>query len=92
MVVSSTADSDRQTHPLSPGTRRPSKSCETSSETAPFSPGDDIAKAPLATFFRSKHIVDAMNYLDPLAGAIGNHEFDYSPYVFRRRTESSSFP
>jgi len=54
--------------------------------------GDDIAKAPLATFFRGKHIVDAMNYLDPLAGAIGNHEFDYSPYLLRRRVKSSSFP
>ena len=62
------------------------------SNSAFLATGDDIAKAPLATFFRGKHIVDAMNYIDPLAGAIGNHEFDYSPSVFRRRTESSSFP
>jgi 2',3'-cyclic-nucleotide 2'-phosphodiesterase/3'-nucleotidase len=54
--------------------------------------GDDIAKAPLATPFRGKHIVDAMNYLDPFAAAIGNHEFDYSAYLFERRAQSSSFP
>jgi 2',3'-cyclic-nucleotide 2'-phosphodiesterase (5'-nucleotidase family) len=54
--------------------------------------GDDIAKAPLATFFRGKHVIDAMNYLDPLAGAIGNHEFDYSAFLLRRRMASSSFP
>lgn len=54
--------------------------------------GDDIAKAPLATFFRGKHIVDAMNYLDPLADVIGNHEFDYSAFLFRQRMEDSSFP
>ena len=54
--------------------------------------GDDIAKAPLATVLLGKHIVDAMNYLDPLAGVIGNHEFDYGDVLLRRRMADSSFP
>jgi 2',3'-cyclic-nucleotide 2'-phosphodiesterase (5'-nucleotidase family) len=54
--------------------------------------GDDIAKSPLATLLGGRHITDALNYLQPAAAAIGNHEFDYGTPVLRRRIAESSFP
>jgi 2',3'-cyclic-nucleotide 2'-phosphodiesterase (5'-nucleotidase family) len=54
--------------------------------------GDDVAKAPIATVLRGLHVVDAMNYLDPLAAVVGNHEFDYGDFILRRRMGASTFP
>ena len=53
--------------------------------------GDDIAKAPLATPLRGRHVIDALNYLDPAVAAIGNHEFDYGVSTLRERVDGSSF-
>jgi 5'-nucleotidase / UDP-sugar diphosphatase len=65
---------------------------EEHSNSAVIATGDDIGKAPLAAALQGRHIVEAMNALDPLVNVIGNHEFDFGLEPLERRIDDSSFP
>ncbi|PSP75655.1 bifunctional metallophosphatase/5'-nucleotidase [Halobacteriales archaeon QS_1_68_20] len=54
--------------------------------------GDDLAPSIMGLVHQGEHMVEALNYLDPLAVGAGNHEFDFGIDVATDRFEASEFP
>ncbi|NHN46506.1 bifunctional metallophosphatase/5'-nucleotidase [Halostella sp. JP-L12] len=54
--------------------------------------GDDLAPSIMGLIHEGEHMVEALNYLDPLAVGVGNHEFDFGIDVATERFADSTFP
>lgn len=54
--------------------------------------GDDVAKSPYVSKYRGRHMIEALNYLNPDVETYGNHEFDFSVDVLAARVGESNFP
>ncbi len=54
--------------------------------------GDDLAPSIMGLIHQGEHMIEALNYLDPLAVGAGNHEFDFGVDVATDRFEASEFP
>lgn len=54
--------------------------------------GDDLAPSIMGLIHEGKHMIEALNYLDPLAIGVGNHEFDFGIDVATQRFKDSEFP
>ncbi|WP_290819504.1 bifunctional UDP-sugar hydrolase/5'-nucleotidase [Halovivax sp.] len=54
--------------------------------------GDDLAPSLLGLEFQGEHVIPALNYMEPAAIGVGNHEFDFGADVAIERFEESTFP
>ncbi|WP_265108105.1 bifunctional metallophosphatase/5'-nucleotidase [Halosolutus halophilus] len=54
--------------------------------------GDDIAPSIMGLAYEGAHMIEALNYMDPLAVGAGNHEFDFGIDVAVDRFAESEFP
>jgi 2',3'-cyclic-nucleotide 2'-phosphodiesterase (5'-nucleotidase family) len=54
--------------------------------------GDDLAPSIMGLIHEGEHMIEALNYMDPLAIGVGNHEFDFGIDVATQRFEDSEFP
>jgi len=54
--------------------------------------GDDFSPSTMGFEFHGEHMVEALNYLDPVVDGVGNHEFDFGVENATTRFEDSTFP
>jgi 2',3'-cyclic-nucleotide 2'-phosphodiesterase (5'-nucleotidase family) len=54
--------------------------------------GDDLSPSIMGLVHEGEHMIEALNYLDPLAIGAGNHEFDFGIDVATDRFAESEFP
>jgi len=54
--------------------------------------GDDFSPSVMGFEFHGEHMVEALNYLDPVVDGVGNHEFDFGIDNAVERFENSRFP
>jgi 2',3'-cyclic-nucleotide 2'-phosphodiesterase (5'-nucleotidase family) len=54
--------------------------------------GDDLGPSILGLVHQGEHMIEALNYLDPLAIGVGNHEFDFGIDNATKRFGESDFP
>jgi 2',3'-cyclic-nucleotide 2'-phosphodiesterase (5'-nucleotidase family) len=54
--------------------------------------GDDLAPSIMGLVHEGEHVNEALNYMDPLAVGVGNHEFDFGIDVATDRFAESEFP
>jgi 5'-nucleotidase/UDP-sugar diphosphatase len=54
--------------------------------------GDMIQGNPWANLFEGKSTIEVMNAMDFTAMALGNHEFDFSQEVLKKRIQEARFP
>ena len=54
--------------------------------------GDDFSPSVMGFEFHGEHMVEALNYLDPVVDGVGNHEFDFGIDNAVKRFENSRFP
>ncbi|PSQ46216.1 bifunctional metallophosphatase/5'-nucleotidase [Halobacteriales archaeon SW_6_65_15] len=54
--------------------------------------GDDFSPSTMGFEFHGEHVVEALNYLDPVVDGVGNHEFDFGIENAIERFENSEFP
>jgi len=54
--------------------------------------GDDFSPSTMGFEFHGEHVVDALNYLDPVVDGVGNHEFDFGVDNAATRFQNSEFP
>lgn len=54
--------------------------------------GDDLGPSILGLVHEGEHMIEALDYMDPLAVGVGNHEFDFGVDVATDRFEASDFP
>jgi 2',3'-cyclic-nucleotide 2'-phosphodiesterase (5'-nucleotidase family) len=54
--------------------------------------GDDFSPSTMGFEFHGEHMVEALNYLDPVVDGVGNHEFDFGVENAVERFQNSEFP
>ena len=54
--------------------------------------GDDLGPSIMGLVHEGEHVIEALDYLDPLAVGVGNHEFDFGIDTATERFEASDFP
>jgi len=54
--------------------------------------GDDFSPSTMGFEFHGEHVVEALNYLDPVVDGVGNHEFDFGVDNAATRFQNSEFP
>lgn len=54
--------------------------------------GDDFSPSTLGFEFHGEHMVEALNYLDPVVDGCGNHDFDFGVENAVKRFRNSTFP
>jgi 2',3'-cyclic-nucleotide 2'-phosphodiesterase (5'-nucleotidase family) len=54
--------------------------------------GDDFSPSTMGFEFKGEHVIEALNYLDPVVNGVGNHEFDFGIENAVERFEESEFP
>jgi 2',3'-cyclic-nucleotide 2'-phosphodiesterase (5'-nucleotidase family) len=54
--------------------------------------GDDFSPSTMGFEFHGEHVVEALNYLDPVVDGVGNHEFDFGVDNATTRFQESTFP
>lgn len=54
--------------------------------------GDDFSPSVMGFEFKGEHMVDALNYLDPVVDGVGNHEFDFGLDNAVEQFQDSTFP
>ncbi|WP_435345927.1 bifunctional metallophosphatase/5'-nucleotidase [Haloarchaeobius sp. HRN-SO-5] len=54
--------------------------------------GDDLAPSILGLVHEGEHMIEALNYMDPVAIGAGNHEFDFGIDVATERFGESEVP
>ncbi|WP_232685634.1 bifunctional metallophosphatase/5'-nucleotidase [Halobacterium zhouii] len=54
--------------------------------------GDDFSPSTMGFEFHGEHMVEALNYLDPVVNGVGNHEFDFGVDNASARFQNSTYP
>ena len=54
--------------------------------------GDDFSPSVMGFEFKGEHMVEALNYLDPVVDGVGNHEFDFGIDNAVEQFQNSTFP
>jgi len=54
--------------------------------------GDDFSPSTMGFEFHGEHMVEALNYLDPVVDGVGNHEFDFGLDNAVTQFQASEFP
>lgn len=54
--------------------------------------GDDFSPSTMGFVFKGEHMVEALNYLDPVVDGVGNHEFDFGIDNAVTQFQNSTFP